>query len=158
MLRSSACRLRTNSQARVFNLNPIGRRQTKKRRAMVPVPKSVAEWLDTVSGPVCPRELSKATWRRMQADLRIPFDGQGGMKLIRRSVMTLARRRLGEEHWIQGRMMAGHVAVTMSDIYALPDPANLGLALAVTESIIDELEQLAPGAFNMRLTALLPHT
>jgi hypothetical protein len=75
------------------------------------------------------------------------------MKLIRRSVMTLARRRLGEEHWVQGRMMAGHVPVTVSDIYALPDPANLGRALAVTDAIIKEREARAPGAF----TALLQH-
>lgn len=138
-----------NSQARVFNLNPVGRRQTKKRRAIVAVPECVGEWLDTIDGPVVPKELSKATWRRMQAELGIPFDGQGGMKLIRRSVMTLARKRLGEEHWVQGRMMAGHVPMTVSDSYALPDPANLGRVLAVTKSIIDEIEALVPGAFAM---------
>lgn len=142
-----------NSQARVLNLNPVGRRQTKKRRAMVPVPERVGEWLDTISGPVVPRELSKATWRRMQTELGVPFDGQGGMKLIRRSMMTLARKRLGEEHWVQGRMMAGHVPMTVSDIYALPDPANLGRALAVTQGIIDEIDQLAPGAFYFKVTA-----
>jgi hypothetical protein len=73
--------------------------------------------------------------------------------LIRRSIMTIARRRLGEEHWIQGRMMAGHVKVTVSDLYALLDPANLGRALAVTEAIIDEIEALAPGAFYRDFTA-----
>jgi hypothetical protein len=142
-----------NSQARVLNLNPVGRRQTKKRRAMVPVPECIGEWLDTTKGPIVPQELSKATWRRMQLKLGIPFDGQGGMKLIRRSMMTLARKRLGEEHWIQGRMMAGHVPMTVSDIYALPDPANLGRALAVTTSIIDEIDKLAPGAFYRTFTA-----
>ena len=147
-LDASTLRGQWNSQARVFNLNPVGRRQTKKRRATVPVPECVGEWLDTIEGPVVPRELSKATWRRMQAELGIPFDGQGGMKLVRRSMMTLARKRLGEEHWIQGRMMAGHVPMTVSDIYALPDPANLGRALAVTKAIIDEIDQLAPGAFK----------
>lgn len=143
-----------DSRARVFRLNPVGRRQTKKRRATVPVPECVGKWLDTIKGPICPRTLSKATWRRMQSELGIPFEGQGGMKLIRRSVMTLARKRLGEEHWAQGRMMAGHVAVTVSDIYALPDPANLGRALAITNSIVEEIETLTPGAF----TALLPQT
>lgn len=142
-----------NSQARVFNLNPVGRRQTKKRRSMVAVPECTGQWLDTIDGPVVPLELSKATWRRMQLDLGIPFDGQGGMKLIRRSVMTLARKRLGEEHWIQGKMMAGHVPHEVSDIYALPDPANLGRALAITQAIIDEIDQLAPGAFYRNLTA-----
>lgn len=146
---TDAARGQWNSQARVFNLNPVGRRQTKKRRATVPVPQCVGEWLDTIKGPVVPQELSKATWRRMQAELGIPFDGQGGMKLIRRSMMTLARKRLGEEHWIQGRMMAGHVPMTVSDIYALPDPSNLGRALAVTQALIDEIEALCPGAFRM---------
>lgn len=142
-----------NPQARVFNLNPVGRRQTKKRRAMMPVPECVGEWLDTITGPISPRELSKATWRRMQAELNIPFDGRGGMKLIRRSVATVARKRLGEESWIQGRMMLGHVPMTVSDVYALPDPANLGRALAVTQSIIDDLVKLAPGAFYRNFTA-----
>lgn len=150
---ASTLRGQWSSQARVFNLNPVGRRQTKKRRAMVPVPQCVGEWLDRLSGPVVPKELSKATWRRMQVALGIPFDGQGGMKLIRRSISTIARKRLGEEHWIQGRMMLGHVPMTVSDIYALPDPANLGRALAVTQSIIDEIDQLAPGAFYRTFTA-----
>lgn len=142
-----------NSQARVFNLNPVGRRQTKKRRAIVPVPECIGAWLDTIDGPVLSKELSKATWRRMQAELGIPFDGQGGMKLIRRSVSTLARRRLGEENWIQGRMMLGHVPMSVSDIYALPDPANLGRVLAVAQGIIDEIEKLVPGAFYRTFTA-----
>jgi hypothetical protein len=150
---ASTLRGQWNSQARVFNLNPVGRRQTKKRRAIVPVPECIGEWLDTIKGPVVPQDLSKATWRRMQAALDIPFDGEGGMKLVRRSMMTLARKRLGEEHWIQGRMMAGHVPMTVSDIYALPDPANLGRALAVTKAIIDEIDQLAPGAFYRNFTA-----
>lgn len=142
-----------SSQARVFNLNPVGRPQTKKRRAMVPVPECIGEWLDGIDGPVVPKELSKATWRRMQLALGIPFDGEGGMKLIRRSVATLARKRLGEEHWVQGRMMLGHVPMTVSDIYALPDPANLGRVLAVTKSIIDEIDELAPGAGYRTYTA-----
>jgi hypothetical protein len=33
------------------------------------------------------------------AELGIPFDGQGGMKLVRRSVMTLARPLIGERDW-----------------------------------------------------------
>lgn len=44
-------------------------------------PSEFLEWLDTISGPICAREVNKATWRRMQAELGIPFGGQGGMKL-----------------------------------------------------------------------------
>lgn len=146
-----------SSQARVFNLNPVGRAQTKKRRAVVPVPECVGEWLDGIDGPVLTQELSKATWRRMQLALGIPFDGEGGMKVIRRSVATIARKRLGEEHWVQGRMMLGHVPMNVSDIYALPDPANLGRVLAVTAGIIEEIDELAAGAFYRTFTAKEPN-
>jgi hypothetical protein len=146
-----------NSQARALNLNPVGRRQTKKRRALVPVPECIGEWLDTIKGPVVPQDLSKATWRRMQAALGIPFDGQGGMKLVRRSVSTLARPLIGERDWIQGETFLGHRKASTSDIYALPDPAHLGVALAATQTIIDEIDKLAPGAFYRTFTASAPN-
>lgn len=142
------------SQARVFNLNPVGRRQTKKRRAQVPVPECVGEWLDMIKGPVVPQELSKATWRRMQAELGIPFEGQGGMKLVRRSVASLARPLIGERDWdSQGQAMLGHRKPSTSDIYALPNPAHLGVALAATQAIIDEIDKLAPNAFYRTFAA-----
>lgn len=73
--------------------------------------------------------------------------GQAGSKLIRRSMATLVRKRIGEANWRQGEMMLGHVKASISDIYAIPDPANLGLALAATTAIIGEIETLAPGAY-----------
>lgn len=145
------------STARAFDLNPVGRKPTKKRRAVVPVPECVGEWLDTIKGPVVPQQLSKATWRRMQAELGIPFDGQGGMKLIRRSVSTLARPLIGERDWVQGETYLGHRKSSTSDIYALPDPAHLGVALAATQTIIDEIDKLAPGAFYRTFTANAPN-
>ena len=141
-----------HSAARAFALNPVGRRQTRKYRATVPVPECVAWWLDETRGPVVPDGLSKSTWRRMELALGLPGDGQSGMRLIRRSIATLARKRLGEKNWIQGRMMLGHVQPTTSDIYAVSDPAHLGRALVVTTALIEEIEALAPGAF----TAVLP--
>jgi len=74
--------------------------------------------------------------------------GDAGEKLIRRSMATLGRRRLGEANWTQGKIMMGHVKASISDIYAVLDPANLGLVLDVTEQIIDEIEALAPGAYT----------
>jgi hypothetical protein len=89
----------------------------------------------------------------MQAELGIPFDGQGGMKLIRRSVSTLARPLIGERDWIQGETFLSHRKASTSDIYALPDPAHLGVALAATQAIIDEIDKLAPGSFYRKDTA-----
>ncbi|MGI8611049.1 MAG: hypothetical protein ACR2KH_02055 [Sphingomicrobium sp.] len=76
-----------------------------------------------------------------------------GKAILRRSVATIARKRLGEENWIQGRIMLGHVQPTTSDIYAVSDPAHLGRALAVTAALIEEIEALAPGAFYRSFTA-----
>lgn len=140
-------------EARVLSLNPDGRRQTRKRRATVPAARQFAAHLDDTDGPYITVDSVKSAWESMAKDLKLPVAGESGLKLIRRSMMTLARKRLGEEHWVQGRMMAGHVKVTVSDLYALPDPANLGRALVVTEAIIDEIEALAPGAFYRDFTA-----
>jgi len=141
------------AKARVFALNPKGRRQTRKYRAIVPVPECAAWWLEGIKGPVLAEALSKATWRRMESKLGLPGAGQSGMKLIRRSMATIARARLGEEHWIQGRIMLGHVQPSTSDIYAVADPAHLGRVLAVVTAIIAEIEALAPGAFYRDFTA-----
>jgi hypothetical protein len=140
--------------AKAFNLNPVGRRQTRKRRALVPVPDCIAEWLNTIKGPVVPQGLSKATWRRMEAELGLPGQGESGMKLIRRSVAHHARPLIGERDWIQGEAILGHRKPSTSDVYALPDPAHLGVALAATQAIIDQIEALAPGAFYRTFTAI----
>jgi hypothetical protein len=143
------------SQARAFNLNPVGRRQTRKRRTLVPVPECGGEWLDTINGPVVPDAVSKSTWRRMEAKLGLPGQGQSGMKLIRRSIAHHARPLIGERDWdSQGAAMLGHRKPTTSDIYALRDPAHLGLALAATEALIGQIEALAPGAFYIATPTL----
>jgi len=137
------------SEARVFRLNPAGREQNTKYRATVPVGDWVGEWLDSLpKQPIMPNTLANATWSRMMKTLKPDAVAyEGGMKLIRRSMATLARKRLGEANWIQGKMMMGHVQPDISDTYAVADPANLGLVLAVTNEIIAEIEALVPGAF-----------
>jgi len=144
-----------NSQARAFNLNPVGRRQTRKRRALVPVPEVIGLWLDSldINAPIVREAVSKSTWRRMEVALGLPGQGDSGMKLIRRSVSHHARPLIGERDWIQGETMLGHRKPSTSDIYALPDPAHLGVALAATQAIIDQIESLCPGAFYRDFTA-----
>lgn len=137
---------------RVLALNPIGRRQTRKRRATVPIAKQFAPHLDQTDGYYIPADSVRSAWDSMAIELGLPGDRQSGTKLIRRSVSHIARKRLGEEHWIQGQVMLGHQKPSISDLYAFFDPANLGRVLAVTEAIIDEIETLAPGAYYRDFT------
>ena len=150
---TTAARRQWITEARVLALNPHGRRQTKKYRATVPVPHQFAQHLDATKGPYIPINSIRSAWENMADELKLPKDREAGQKLIRRSISHLARKRLGEEHWIQGEIMLGHHKLSTSDVYALPDPANLGRALAATEAIIDEIEKKAPGAFYRNLTA-----
>jgi hypothetical protein len=138
------------SAAGVLHLNPPGRPQTRKRRPTIPVARQFRPHLDGLVGPYMGVASIRSSWQPMRDALGLPSDGQAGWKLTRRSMATLARRRLGEEHWIQGQIMLGHVKQSISDIYAVPETGNLGRALAVTEEIIDEIEQKAPGAFTAK--------
>lgn len=140
------------SAARVLDLNPPNRKQTRKYRPKVPAPRQFVPFLDSGEAFLAV-SLVRSSWEKMRAELGLPLGREAGEKLIRRSVATIARRRIGEANWRQGEMMLGHVKASVSDIYALPDPANLGLALAATEAIIDDIEALAPGAFYRNVTA-----
>lgn len=139
--------------ARVLDMNPPNRKQTKKHRPKVPIPRQFVPFLDS-GDAFLTVSLVRSSWEKMRTELGLPTGREAGEKLIRRSVSTLARKRIGEANWRQGEMMLGHVKASVSDIYALPDPANLGLALEATESIIDDIEALAPGAFYRTFTAL----
>lgn len=135
------------SAAHVVQLNPRGRLQTKKYRPAVPVPDRFARLADSVDGFFVGVDSVRKAFEAMQDELRLPRERETGLKLIRRSVSTIARPRIGEAQWRQGEIMLGHAKTGTSDLYALFDPANLGVALAVTASIIEEVEALAPGAF-----------
>lgn len=139
--------------ASVLSLNPHGRRQTRKYRATIPVPRQFAAHLDQTKGFYVPVKSIRSAWDSMAAELQMPGDGEAGTKLIRRSVSHIVRQIIGEEHWVQGQIFLGHHKASTSDVYALRQPGNLGLALAATESVIDEIEKLAPGAFYRDDTA-----
>ena len=136
-------------EAHVLDLNPPGRRQTRKYRGRVPVPRQFAPHLDAIDRTYLPVASIRQSWETCRAELGLPEErGEVGWKLIRRSMATIVRMRIGEANWRQGEMMLGHVKHSISDIYAIPDPANLGLALAATEAIIDEIEAICPGAYR----------
>ena len=52
-------------------------------------------------------------------------------------------------------MMLGHKAGTISDVYAIPDPANLGRVLAAIDSVIDKIVCVAPHAFDPETSGVL---
>lgn len=137
-----------HADARVLDLNPARRLRTNKRQPMVPIAAQCAPLLDAMDDLWIPVSTIRNSWDKMRAHLGLPEDRQAGPKLIRRSMATLVRRRIGEANWRQGEIMLGHVAFATSDIYAIPDPANLGLVLGATEEIIREIEALAPGAYR----------
>lgn len=144
-----------HSAAGVLDLNPPGRRQTKKYRPTIPVARQFTAWLDEAltRDAYIPVSTVRHGWASMRAALNLPGGREAGEKLIRRSMATICRKLIGEANWAQGEMMLGHRKASISDIYAIPDPANLGLALAATESVIDQIERLTPGAFCRTFTA-----
>lgn len=140
--------------AGVLDLNPPGRRQTRKYRTTIAVPRQFAPYLTEMSGQYMGVSLIRGPWAGMRAAIGLlQVRGEAGEKLIRRSMATLVRRMIGEAQFRQVEMMLGHVKAGVSDIYALRDPANLGLALGATESIIEQIEMLCPGAFYRTDTA-----
>ncbi|KQM18418.1 hypothetical protein [Novosphingobium sp. Leaf2] len=139
--------------AGVLALNRPGRVQTKKYRPSIPVARQFKPWLDEAMERenYLPVSTIRHTWDAMRTHIGLPGEAEAGEKLIRRSVSTICRRYIGEANWAQGEMMLGHRKASISDIYALPDPANLGLALEATERLIDEIESRVPGAFTASL-------
>lgn len=141
------------SNARVLSLNAADRRQTKKYRPNIPIARQFAGIMDDLDGKYISCSSIRHSWDKMRDELGLPKDREAGPKLIRRSIATIARKRLGEAEWIQGRTMLGHVKSSTSDIYALPSPTLLGRALEVTESIIEDIELDCPNAFYRKFTA-----
>lgn len=137
-----------HSNARALNLNPRGRPQTKKHRPIVPIAPQMAALLDQSTGFYVPVDSVRKSFQAMQVALKLPGDGESGMKLIRRSMAHLARQRLGERDWIEGQIMLGHRKTSTSDTYAPFETGYLARALEVTEQIINEIEKLTPGAFG----------
>jgi hypothetical protein len=142
--------------AQIISLNPSGRAQTRKHRATVPVGDRMASLIRDCKGYYVGVSSVRKAFEAMQAELEMPGERESGLKLIRRSIAHIVRQRIGEEHWVQGKIMLGHHQTSTSDLYALPDPANLGRALEATNQVIEEIETLVPGAFLRINTGLAP--
>lgn len=146
---TTASRRQWNSKMRVLALNPDGRRQTKKYRAIMPVSERMAVILDRAKGFLIPSNSVKSAWETMAVALKLQRHGESGMKLIRRSVAHIVRQRLKQEAWGELEIFLGHDKFDdVSDLYAPFQPGYLSRALAVIEEVIEEIEALCPGAFS----------
>ncbi len=139
-----------------LNLNPKGRTQTKKYRPIIPMAHQMAKLLDAHVGYYVEVASVRKAFQAMQDELGLPRDREAGMKLIRRSMAHLARPRLGEGQWIEGKIMLGHHRPDSSDIYAPFQPDYLAAVRSVTEGIIDDIIALAPKAFQPARSREIP--
>lgn len=152
-----------NAERGVVALNPAGRRQTRKRRPVVIAPQRLATCLNKINGRFVPSTSSKRAWETMVTRLGWPRDGEGGMKLVRRSVAQLLRdagtARGWSDEWCDPtrrvpaddiRMPLGHSGFdAVTDLYAAFDPDYLGPVVTALDGIISAIEALCPGAFDV---------
>lgn len=159
---TTPARRQWNEERRVIALNPAGRRQTRKRRATVIAPARLAERVAEVQGHFVPVTSVRSAWDTMVAELGWPQHGEGGMKLIRRSVAQLLRDagtpRAWSEDWRdptrkvpqeQIELQLGHRAQdSVTDLYAAFDPHYLSAATLALDGIIAAIEEFCPAAFG----------
>jgi integrase len=135
--------------SRVLNLNPDGRIQTKKYRATVKIPESLAHLFDNASGLFVGADITTA-WRAMIKKLNMETRGESGIKLIRRSMSKLLRDRGAPGDQVS--MFLGHHEIdSVTAIYAPFEPNYLSEALLVIDAMVSEISLTVPGAFAPRL-------
>ena len=148
--------------APTLDLNPFGRTQTKKGRAVVPVLPLLAAWL---SGELAaysalpeservgrgwlvnyygrPVVSVKKSWSTMVEELGLPTGREWAPYILRHSMATIARNRGAEEWDLAGFM--GHRLPGQTEIYAIGEFHTVERAL---QSVVDELETLVPAALH----------
>lgn len=143
------------SGANVVRLNQKGRAQTRKYRPDVPVPARMASLINAADKSFYVGvESVRTSYEAMIEDIGLVDAGKGEMRLIRRSMATIARNSLGEDFMVQIERMMGHRKSSSTDIYALQQPSQLGRCLEVTEQVIEQIAKAAPAAFHRDFTAL----
>ena len=152
-----------NSARAVICLNPRGRRQTKKYRPAVIAPRQIIPILNQLHGPLIETISVRSAWNSMVKALGWPRDGNGGLKLVRRSVAQLLRdvgtKHAWNETWRHRErkvdteeieLQLGHRKLkSVSDLYAAFKPEYLEHATAVLEGIFEAIEERVPNAFRL---------
>jgi integrase len=155
--------------APTIDLNPQGRTQNKKHRALLPVVPLLDRWLRAeyaayVALPVAERtdrgwlvnyhgrpvqDVDRA-WDTMLTKLDMPNGREWRPYVLRHSLATLVRNR-GAEKWdLEGFM--GHRAGSQTEVYAIGEFPSVVSAL---NDIIAEIEKLAPGSLHRNHTGAI---
>lgn len=140
-------------QHSVIQLNPKGRRQTRKYRATVKCPRQLVSELNATKDRYVGVRNVRTAWDNMATEIGLPSEGEAGQKLIRRSMGQLLRdpRRKVPEEMLEIQM--GHRPISSTtDVYAPYLPDYLAPCVKAIERIIDEIEKLAPGAYHRKDT------
>jgi integrase len=143
--------------AKTFDLNPAGRKQTRKFRATVPVVDLLNRWLVDLEASDCPwfirhngqpiRSVHTA-WNRMCDQLDLPREWNA--KIIRHSMAAELRKRRVDAWELEGFM--GHRKPSETETYAAYDPAYLGTVGAGICDIVSDLCASVPKALHPRYT------
>ena len=135
----------------VLDLNPRGRRQTKKYRPTVPIARQ-GRWLfDETKGFIVKTGSARKGFYTMAQELGLPGERESGMKLVRRSMAELIRARLIAAGKAEDElsMFLGHRKInSVSELYAPFNPSYLNNVRAIIEEIAEEIGAGCQGAFS----------
>ncbi|WP_242007913.1 hypothetical protein [Sphingomonas ginsenosidivorax] len=152
--------------APTIDLNPQGRTQNKKHRALLPVLPLLGRWLrEEYATYMALKPADRAghgwlvnyhgraiqdvdrAWDTMLSNLDMPSGREWRPYVLRHSLATLVRNR-GAEKWdLEGFM--GHRAGSQTEVYAIGEFPSVVQAL---ESVIAEIGKLAPGSLHRKVT------
>jgi hypothetical protein len=140
-----------DSEQGILDLNPRGRRQTKKYRPTVPIARQGRCLFDETKGFIVKTGSARKGFYTMAQELSLPGDRESGLKLIRRSMADLIRARLVAVGRSEDElsMFLGHRKIdSVSELYAPFNPAYLNNVRTVIEEIAAEIEADCQGAFS----------
>ncbi|MDG5822456.1 tyrosine-type recombinase/integrase [Xylella fastidiosa] len=146
-------RFQIDTDAKLVQLNPAGRQQTKKFRPTVPLLPALNAYIATVKPESYlvhwhgkPIKSIKTTWRKLRKRAGLPV--WFVPKTIRHTLATWLRQR-GVPAWDVSGLL-GHHAGGTTDAYAKFDPSYMGAARTALTAIVEELATDVP-----KLRALL---
>ena len=152
-----------------IDLNPQGRTQNKKHRAVLPVLPLLDRWLreeyETYMALKIPDRAGRGwlvnyhgraiqdvdrAWDTMLKNIEMPAGREWRPYLLRHSLATLVRNN-GAEKWdLEGFM--GHRAGSQTEVYAIGEFPTVVRAL---NHIIASIEKLAPGSMHRNTTGVV---